>query len=44
MRGEVLGLGKIICSSTEKCQNQEAGVGGLESREGECIGDFRDSI
>jgi hypothetical protein len=30
-----LGLAKIICPSTEECQGQEAGVGGLGSRVGE---------
>ena len=34
MRGEALGLGKIICPSREECQGQEAGVGGLGSRAG----------
>ena len=32
MGGEALGLAKIICPSTEECQGQEAGVGGLGSR------------
>ena len=32
--GETLGLVKIICSSTGECQGQEAGEGGLRSREG----------
>ena len=40
----LLGLVKIICPSTGECQGQEAGVGGLGSRVGEGIGDFRDSI
>ena len=44
MGGEALGLVKIICPSTGECQGQEAGVGGLGSRVGEGIGDFRDSI
>jgi hypothetical protein len=44
MGGEVLGLVKIICPSTGECQDQEAGVGGLGSRAGGHIGDFRDSI
>jgi hypothetical protein len=34
MRGEALGLLKIICPSTGKCQGQEAEVGGLGSRAG----------
>jgi hypothetical protein len=41
MRGEALGLMKIICPSTGECQNQEMGMGGLESRAGEGIGDFQ---
>jgi hypothetical protein len=44
MGGEALGLLKIICLSTEECQGQEAGVGGLGSRVGEGIGGFGDSI
>ena len=32
--GDALGLVKIICSSTGKCQFQEAGVDGLGSRVG----------
>ena len=41
MGGEALGHAKIICPSTEECQGQEAGVGGLESMgNGEGIGDF----
>jgi hypothetical protein len=40
MRGEALGLVKIICPSTGECLGQEAGVGGLGSRAGEGIGDF----
>jgi hypothetical protein len=32
MGREALGLVKIICSSTGKCQGQEAGVGGLGGR------------
>jgi hypothetical protein len=39
--GEALGLAKIICSNTGGCQGQEAGMGGLESRSGEDIRDFR---
>jgi hypothetical protein len=35
MGGEAIGLAKIICPSTEECQGQEAGVGGLGSRAGE---------
>jgi hypothetical protein len=34
MGGEALGLGKIICPSTGKCQDQKAGVGELGSRAG----------
>jgi hypothetical protein len=34
MGGEALGLVKIICPSTRECQGQEAGMGGLGSREG----------
>jgi hypothetical protein len=34
MRGEGLGLAKIICPNTGDCQGQEAGVGGLGSRVG----------
>jgi hypothetical protein len=34
MGGEALGLAKIICSSTGKCQGQKAGGGGLGSRAG----------
>jgi hypothetical protein len=33
-----------ICPSTEECQGQEAGVGGLGSRVGEGIGGFGYSI
>jgi len=44
MGREALGLAKIICPSTGECKGQEAGVGGLGSRAGEGIGDFRDSI
>jgi hypothetical protein len=32
MRGEALGLAKIICPSTGECHGQEAEVGGLKSR------------
>jgi hypothetical protein len=32
--GEALGFEKIICPSTEECQSQEVGVGGLGSRVG----------
>ena len=42
--GEALGLVKIICPNTGEFQGQEAGVGGLGSRAGEGIGDFRDRI
>jgi hypothetical protein len=34
MGGEALGLVKVICSSTEECQGQEAGVGELGGGEG----------
>jgi hypothetical protein len=34
MRGEVLGLVKILCPSIGECQGQEAGVGGLGAGEG----------
>ena len=44
MRGEALGLAKIICPNTGECQGQEAEVGGLGSRAGKGIGDFLDSI
>jgi hypothetical protein len=44
MGREALGLTKIISPSTGECQGQEVGVGGLESRAEEGIGDFRDSI
>jgi hypothetical protein len=44
MGGEALGLAKIICPSTGKCQGQEAGVGGLGSRVGEGKGGFGDRI
>jgi hypothetical protein len=43
VRGEALGLSKIICPNTGECQGQEMGVGGLGSRVG-AIGDFPDSI
>ena len=42
--GEALGLSKIICPSTGECQGQDEGVGGLRSRAGEFLGDFRHSI
>jgi hypothetical protein len=38
MGGEALGLAKNICLSSEECQGQEAGVGGLGSRAG---GEYR---
>ena len=44
MGGEALGLSKIICPSTGECQGQDEGVGGLRSRAGEFLGDFRHSI
>jgi hypothetical protein len=34
MRGEALGLAKIICPSTGECQGQEVGVSWLGSRVG----------
>jgi hypothetical protein len=34
MGEEALGLSKIICPSTRKCQGQEAGVDGLGTRAG----------
>jgi hypothetical protein len=39
MGAEALGLGTIICPSTEECQGQEGGAGREEG-----IGGFRDSI
>ena len=39
-----LGLAKILFPSTGECHGQEVGVGGLGSKAGEGIGDFRDSI
>ena len=42
--GEALGLAKILFPSTGECHGQEVGVGGLGSKAGEGIGDFRDSI
>ena len=39
--GEALGIVKIICPSTGKCQGQETGVGGLGSRAG---GGYRGSL
>jgi hypothetical protein len=44
MEGEALGLENIIYHSTGECLGLEAGVGGLGSRVGESIGDFRESI
>jgi hypothetical protein len=44
MGGEVLGIAKIICPSTEEHQGQEVGVGGLGSRAGEGIEGFGDRI
>jgi hypothetical protein len=44
MGGEALGLAKVICPSTGECQGQEVGVSGLDSRVGEGIGGFGDSI
>ena len=44
MGGEALGLVKIICPSTGEYQGQEVRVGGLGSRAGEGIGDFRNNI
>ena len=41
MGGEPLGPVKVVCPSMGKCLGQEAGVGGLGSREwGKGIGDF----
>jgi hypothetical protein len=44
MGGEALGIVMIICSSTGEYHGQEVGFGGLGSRVGKGIGDFRDSI
>jgi hypothetical protein len=44
MGGEALGLAKVICPSTGDCQRQDMGEGGLASRAGKGIGDFRYSI
>jgi hypothetical protein len=33
MRGEALGLVKALCPGVGECQDREAGVGGLVSRE-----------
>jgi hypothetical protein len=44
MKGEALGLGKIICPSIGKCQGQETGVGRLGAGQGEGILDFQDNI
>jgi hypothetical protein len=44
MGGEALGLGKMICPSTGKCQGQQAGLGGLGSRAGREYRGLRDSI
>ena len=44
MRGEALGIVKIIYPSTGECQGQEAGVGELDSRIGDSIGIYQDSI
>jgi hypothetical protein len=42
MRGEALGLAKIICPSIGECQGQEAGVDELGSTgRGEGIEDFQ---
>jgi hypothetical protein len=41
MGGEALGPVKVLCPSVEKCQGQEAGVGGFgEQREVGWIGEF----
>jgi hypothetical protein len=41
MGGEALGSVKVLCPNIGEFQEQEAGVGGLGSRErGEGIGDF----
>ena len=46
LRGEALGLAKILGPSTGECQGQEVGVDGVGSRTwvGEGIGEFQDSI
>jgi hypothetical protein len=41
MGGKALGLVNIICPSKEQFQGQEVGLGGLGSRAGEGIRDFR---
>jgi hypothetical protein len=42
MRGEALGLVKILCHTMRECQGQELGVGGLGSKgRKEVIGDFQ---
>jgi hypothetical protein len=42
MGGEALGPVCVLCPSTGECQDQEAGVGGLVSRESrEGIGGFK---
>jgi hypothetical protein len=42
MGGEALGPVKVPCHNIGECQGQEAGVGGLVSRErGEGIGGFQ---
>jgi hypothetical protein len=42
MGGEALGPVKALCPSVRECQGQEAGVGGLVSRErGEGIESFQ---
>jgi hypothetical protein len=42
MKGEALGLGKILCPCIGECQGQEVGMDELRSRRrGERIGDFQ---
>jgi hypothetical protein len=41
MGGEAIGSVKVLSPSIGECQGQEAGVGGLGSKGGEGIGDFR---
>jgi hypothetical protein len=42
MGGETLGPEKALCPSVEECQSQEAGVGGMVSRQrGQGIGSFQ---
>jgi hypothetical protein len=41
MGREALGPVEVLCPNIEECQNQEAGVGGLESRRRGGIGGFQ---